>query len=114
MTVVVRETKETTIRCELTRGTGRATVSTGQPFLDHMLVAFARYSGLDVAIQATGDLPLPGSHVRVVASAATANAAARMAKAVLICDKTSETFVCLQKRACLAERELPHAKPAAR
>jgi len=57
MTVVVRETKETTIRCELTRGTGRATVSTGQLFLDHMLVAFARYSGLDVAIQATGDLP---------------------------------------------------------
>jgi imidazoleglycerol-phosphate dehydratase len=57
MTVVVRETKETNIRCELTRGTGRATVSTGQPFLDHMLVAFARYSGLDVSIQATGDLP---------------------------------------------------------
>ena len=57
MTVVVRETKETTIRCELTRGTGRATVSTGQPFLDHMLVAFARYSGLDVAIQATGETP---------------------------------------------------------
>jgi imidazoleglycerol-phosphate dehydratase len=57
MTVVVRETKETTIRCELTRGTGQATVSTGQPFLDHMLVAFARYSGLDVAVQATGDLP---------------------------------------------------------
>jgi imidazoleglycerol-phosphate dehydratase len=57
MTVVVRETKETNIRCELTRGTGRATVSTGRPFLDHMLVAFARYSGLDVSIQATGDLP---------------------------------------------------------
>jgi imidazoleglycerol-phosphate dehydratase len=57
MTVVVRETKETNIRCELTRGTGRATVSTGQPFLDHMLVAFDRYSGLDVSIQATGDLP---------------------------------------------------------
>lgn len=57
MTVVVRETKETNIRCELTRGAGRATVSTGQPFLDHMLVAFARYSGLDVSIQATGDLP---------------------------------------------------------
>ena len=57
MTVVVRETKETTIRCELTRGTGKATVSTGQAFLDHMLVAFARYSGLDVAVQATGDLP---------------------------------------------------------
>jgi imidazoleglycerol-phosphate dehydratase len=57
MTVVVRETKETTIRCELTRGSGRATASTGQQFLDHMLVTFARYSGLDVAIEATGDLP---------------------------------------------------------
>jgi imidazoleglycerol-phosphate dehydratase len=57
MTVVVRETKETNIRCELTRGTGKATIATGQPFLDHMLVAFARYSGLDVSIRATGDLP---------------------------------------------------------
>jgi len=57
MTVVVRETKETTIRCELTRGTGRATVSTGLQFLDHMLVTFARYSGLDITIEATGDLP---------------------------------------------------------
>jgi imidazoleglycerol-phosphate dehydratase len=56
MTVVVRETNETNIRCELTRGSGKATVSTGQPFLDHMLVTFARYSGLDVSIQATGDL----------------------------------------------------------
>ena len=57
MTVVVRETKETTIRCELTRGAGRAEIATGQPFLDHMLVAFARYSGLDLMISATGDLP---------------------------------------------------------
>jgi imidazoleglycerol-phosphate dehydratase len=57
MTVVVRETKETTIRCELVRGAGAASVATGQSFLDHMLVAFARYSGLDLSIQATGDLP---------------------------------------------------------
>jgi imidazoleglycerol-phosphate dehydratase len=56
MTVVVRETRETTIRCELTRGSGRATVSTGEQFLDHMLATFARYSGIDVAIEATGDL----------------------------------------------------------
>ena len=56
MTVVVRETKETTIRCEITRGTGFATVSTHIPFLDHMLVAFARYSGLDLTLEATGDL----------------------------------------------------------
>jgi imidazoleglycerol-phosphate dehydratase len=57
MTVIVRETKETTIRCEVVRGTGRATVATGEPFLDHMLVAFARYSGLDLDVQARGDLP---------------------------------------------------------
>ena len=56
MTVVVRETKETTIRCELTRGTGVASVVTGKPFLDHMLVAFSRYSGLDLNLRATGDL----------------------------------------------------------
>ncbi len=56
MTVVVRETKETNIRCELTSGTGMATVATGKPFLDHMLVAFARYSGRDLDVRATGDL----------------------------------------------------------
>jgi imidazoleglycerol-phosphate dehydratase len=56
MTVVTRTTSETTIRCELTRGTGLATVATGQPFLDHMLVVLARYSGLDLSLQATGDL----------------------------------------------------------
>jgi imidazoleglycerol-phosphate dehydratase len=57
MTVIVRETKETTIRCELVPGRGEATVSTGQPFLDHMLVTFARYSGLDLRVNAVGDLP---------------------------------------------------------
>lgn len=57
MTVIVRETKETAIRCELTPGSGVATVSTGQPFLDHMLVTFARYAGLDLVVRASGDLP---------------------------------------------------------
>lgn len=56
MTVIVRETKETKIRCSLRRGTGVANVGTGAPFLDHMLVAFARYSGLDLDLQASGDL----------------------------------------------------------
>ena len=56
MTVVVRETKETNIRCELVRGSGTATIATGQPFLDHMLVVFAKYSGLDLTVSATGDL----------------------------------------------------------
>ena len=56
MTVVVRESKETQIRCELAAGTGMARVSTGDAFLDHMLTAFARYSGIDVDVQATGDM----------------------------------------------------------
>lgn len=56
MTVIVRETAETKIRCELVHGTGTADVATGRPFLDHMLVVFARYSGLDLQLRATGDL----------------------------------------------------------
>ncbi|BAH37178.1 MAG TPA: imidazoleglycerol-phosphate dehydratase [Gemmatimonas aurantiaca] len=56
MTVVVRESNETKIRLAIVQGTGRATVNTGEPFLDHMLVAFARYAGVDLDVQATGDL----------------------------------------------------------
>ena len=57
MTVIVRETRETRVRVEMTYGAGVATVDTGRPFLDHMLVALARYSGLDLAVTARGDLP---------------------------------------------------------
>ncbi len=56
MTVVTRESKETQIRLSLRAGTGVASVSTGEPFLDHMLVTFARYAGVDLDVQATGDL----------------------------------------------------------
>lgn len=56
MTVIVRETTETSIRVELERGSGGAEIGTGVPFLDHMLVTFARYSGLDLRISARGDL----------------------------------------------------------
>jgi imidazoleglycerol-phosphate dehydratase len=56
MTVVTRETRETTIRVELTRGTGAGTSETGIPFLDHMLVTLARYSGLDLTVRGSGDL----------------------------------------------------------
>jgi imidazoleglycerol-phosphate dehydratase len=57
MTVIVRETRETRVRVELTRGSGTATADTGRPFLDHMLVTLARYSGLDLDVSARGDLP---------------------------------------------------------
>jgi imidazoleglycerol-phosphate dehydratase len=61
MTVVVRETKETQIRIELARaaraGAPTVRVDTSAPFLDHMLNTLARYAGLDLVVQARGDLP---------------------------------------------------------
>lgn len=56
MTIIARETAETRIRLEIARGEGRATVSTGLRFLDHMMVTLARYSRLDLSLEASGDL----------------------------------------------------------
>ena len=56
MITIERTTSETTIRVEMAVGSGRAEVRTGVPFLDHMMTALARYSGLDVTITASGDL----------------------------------------------------------
>ena len=56
MTVVERETSETRIRLEVNRGEGRATISTGLRFLDHMMNTLARYSRVDMSLEATGDL----------------------------------------------------------
>ena len=56
MTVITRETRETRIRVEIERGTGVAAVDTSVPFLDHMLVTLTRYSGLDIRVDARGDL----------------------------------------------------------
>lgn len=56
MTELTRETRETSVRVALARGEGRTTVSTTIPFLDHMMVALGRYAGLDLTIDASGDL----------------------------------------------------------
>lgn len=56
MSVVERKTRETQIRVELTKGTGRADVATGIAFLDHMLVTLTRYAGFDLTVRARGDL----------------------------------------------------------
>ena len=53
---LTRTTRETNITVRLERGTGVATVDTGIVFLDHMLVAFAKYSGLDLECRARGDM----------------------------------------------------------
>ncbi|MGI8546493.1 MAG: imidazoleglycerol-phosphate dehydratase [Gemmatimonadaceae bacterium] len=54
--VVERVTRETQIRLEVERGEGKGEITTGIPFLDHMMVTFARYAGLDIALRAQGDL----------------------------------------------------------
>jgi imidazoleglycerol-phosphate dehydratase len=53
---VERVTSETTVRITAAMGRGTATAATGVPFLDHMLTVLARYSGLDLAVEAEGDL----------------------------------------------------------
>ena len=54
--VVERSTRETQISVEAKLGTGLATIDTSVPFLDHMMTALARYSGVDLTIHARGDL----------------------------------------------------------
>ena len=56
MTVTKRETSETSISVELKAGGGTSKAETGNGFLDHMLNAFARYSGLSLDIKASSDL----------------------------------------------------------
>lgn len=56
MSVTQRETSETSIRVELRAGSGKSKTETGNRFLDHMLDAFARYSGLTLDVKARGDL----------------------------------------------------------
>lgn len=53
MTVVVRESSETRIRIELG---GSNAIATTEPFLDHMLTALSRYSGIAMQVEAAGDL----------------------------------------------------------
>lgn len=60
---VDRKTKETDIQVEVNvDGTGQSTVSTGLPFLDHMLDSFARHGFFDISIQARGDLDVDQHH----------------------------------------------------
>jgi imidazoleglycerol-phosphate dehydratase len=59
MSVLTRETKETRVRLALRPASGGEAamrINTGEPFLDHMLQTFARYSGLALEVEAKGDL----------------------------------------------------------
>ncbi len=51
-----RETRETQIGLEVRPNGGDIAVSTDDPFLTHMVETLARYSGLGLTLEATGDL----------------------------------------------------------
>ena len=60
---VRRRTKETDVRVRLgLDGAGRAEVSTGVPFLDHMLELFARHGLFDLEVECRGDLHIDDHH----------------------------------------------------
>ncbi len=56
MTRIRRNTRETQITLEVHRQGSDIEIDTGDTFLDHMLVTLARYAGLGLTIDATGDL----------------------------------------------------------
>jgi imidazoleglycerol-phosphate dehydratase len=58
-----RATKETDIEVSLDLdGSGRAEVSTGLPFFDHMLEQLGRHGGFDLVLKASGDLEVDAHH----------------------------------------------------
>jgi imidazoleglycerol-phosphate dehydratase len=60
---VERNTLETQIRVAVNLdGTGRASLQTGVPFLDHMLDQIARHGLIDLDIAAEGDLHIDAHH----------------------------------------------------
>jgi imidazoleglycerol-phosphate dehydratase len=60
---VTRATKETEVTLSVNLdGTGRAEISTGIGFLDHMLELLARHARMDIVVKAKGDLHVDQHH----------------------------------------------------
>lgn len=58
-----RETKETRVECELNLdGKGKSSVDTGIGFFNHMLELLAFHSGMNLYIEANGDLDVDDHH----------------------------------------------------
>jgi imidazoleglycerol-phosphate dehydratase len=58
-----RTTRESQVHVEIELdGTGKAQVSTGGGFYDHMLESFARHALLDLAVHTTGDTQIDAHH----------------------------------------------------
>ncbi len=60
---VSRKSKETDITIIIQfPGTGSSIIHTGVGFLDHMLTLFSKHSGIDIELQAQGDLEVDAHH----------------------------------------------------
>ena len=58
-----RVTKETSIELALVvDGSGKAAVTTGLPFFDHMLAQLGKHGGFDLELRASGDLEVDAHH----------------------------------------------------
>ena len=56
---VIRKTKETDIAISIDLdGEGTAAISTGIPFMDHMLTLFAKHGKFDLEVRVKGDLEI--------------------------------------------------------
>ena len=61
---VTRRSKETQLAATVgLEGRGRVQVSTGLPFLDHMLEQVARYGGFDLTLRGKGDVHVDPHHL---------------------------------------------------
>ncbi|MFH0410870.1 imidazoleglycerol-phosphate dehydratase HisB [Corynebacterium sp. L4756] len=61
--VAQRTTSESDIRVEINLdGSGKSEISTGLPFFDHMLTAFATHGSFDLKVQAKGDVEIDAHH----------------------------------------------------
>ena len=60
---IERSTKESQVKVEVDLdGTGRAEITTGVAFFDHMLDAFARHSLVDLVVHTNGDTHIDAHH----------------------------------------------------
>jgi imidazoleglycerol-phosphate dehydratase len=61
---IQRKSKETRLSARVKLdGAGRVSVSTGLPFLDHMLDQVARYAGINLTLKGSGDLHVDTHHL---------------------------------------------------
>ena len=60
---VQRKTKESEVLVELNiDGTGTTSISTGEPFFDHMLEQLGKHSGFDITVKTVGDIAVDSHH----------------------------------------------------